>query len=162
MPQYANQKEVEIDKPNLKDIKVFAYYDREALAKACKVLNGTEFKLLIYLLAQAPRIKWEISPIAIFNEFGIPEASYHRAIKGLKEKGYLDDEAIHMYPKKASSQNDDTTSIKMKAETSQNDNSNKIRNSISNNNFLNASIEKVVKPVEEDEMRSRSQSIFIF
>ena len=162
MPQYANQKEVEIDKPNLKDIKVFTYYDREAMAKACKVLNGTEYKLWTYLLAQAPKIKWEISPIAIFNEFGIPEASYHRAIKGLKEKGYLDDEAIHMYPKKASSQNDDTTSIKMKAETSQNDNSNKIRNSISNNNFLNASIEKVVKPIGKDGMIPRTQGNFIF
>ena len=153
---YPNQIKVMIDKPKLKEMKTFAYYDRQALANACKCLNGSEFKLWIYLMAQAPQTEWWISQKASESEFGILEASYHRAIKGLRNKGYLEDDvAIYQFPKEVcnqddnSNQIDDNDVIKMKEDSSQSDDRNNISNSINNNSFLNTNVEKAEKTYEK-------------
>ena len=147
-----NQERIIIDKPELKKLDKFAYYGRDELAEACQRLNGSEFKLWIYLLAQSPNIKWTLSPSAIAREFGIPEPTYHRVKKGLRKKGYLDDKAIHMSIKMIESQND-TQSIKMIENISQNDDRNKITNSINNNhnNFVITSDDKVENQPNEKE-----------
>ena len=147
-----NQKRIIIDKPELRRLDKFAYYGRDELAQACQLLNGSEFKLWIYFLAQSPKVKWTLSPSAIAKEFGIPEATYHRAIKTLRKKGYLDEKAIHMSIKMKESQND-TQSIKTIEETSQSDDRNKITNSINNNhnNFVITSDDKVDNQPNEKE-----------
>ena len=146
MKRLPNQRKVKIDKPILKDLDHFAYYDRNALAEACKTLNGSEFKLWVYLLAQSPDIRWVISPSAISNEFGIPESTYHRAIKGLYKKGYLDEKTVYMNSQKNRTQNE-SNSTKMRDKSSQNDDRNKIINNTANIHykFLNTSVEKFGK-----------------
>lgn len=153
---YPNQIKVKIDKPIQKEMKTFAYFDREALAQACTCLNGSEFKLWIYLMAQAPQIDWWISQRAIEEEFGIPEASYHRAIKGLRDKGYLEDDyAIHQFSKKKCDysdnyyQIDDIDVITMNNSDTHNDYRNKINNNDNNSykeNFINIDVDKVYRP----------------
>lgn len=143
-----NQKRITINKPELRQLDKFAYYGRDELAQACKLLNGSEFKLWIYLLAQSPNVKWTLSPSAIAKEFGIPEPTYHRVIKNLRKKGYLDEKGIHMSIKIKESQND-TQPIKTIEKTSQSDDRNKITNSINNNNFVITSDDKVEKEFQE-------------
>ena len=152
METKSNQKRIVIDKPELKQLNKFAYYGREELAKACQLLSGSEFKIWIYLLAQSPKVKWALSPSAIAKEFGIPEPTYHRAIKGLRKKRYLDDNAIHMSIEMIESQND-TQSIKTIDNTSQNDDRNNIINRINNihNNFVITSDDKVENQPNEKE-----------
>lgn len=47
MALYQNQRTVKIDK---KIVGIFLMYDEEAMAYACKVLNGSGFKVWCYLL----------------------------------------------------------------------------------------------------------------
>lgn len=63
-------------------------YNRNLL-EASRRLNGTEFKVFVYLLSQKPNVKLELSPMAIANEVNISKHSVQNAITKLVELGYL-------------------------------------------------------------------------
>ena len=170
MPQtYPNQIRAIIDKPKLEDIKPFAYIDPEALWKAMNNLSGTEFKVYMRLMANAPNTEWWLSKVEIMEKTGISEPSYKKAIKGLCDKGYLEKGiAFHMFPKKDKEnyryKKDTNEGIEIIQDWYENDTRNNIKNNINNidNNFLNASIEKVERPEGKDIDYSSYFSDFIF
>lgn len=94
MKTYPNQKIITIDKP--KTFPNFALYGTEEIAKACAVLNGSAFKVWCYLLSNSANVKWAISPSDAEINWGIKHSTWRDGINELKEKGFLDDKAIHI------------------------------------------------------------------
>ena len=118
MALYPNQKTVTIDKPE--NFSTFAIYGKPEICIACKVLNGSAFKVWCYLLSQKADTIWDISPKHAFNEWGISKSTFHDGINELIEKGFLDEKAIHLAstkdeseirkPKRKSKKNESRTS----------------------------------------------------
>lgn len=94
MKTYPNQKNITIDKP--KTFSNFALYGSEEIAKACSVLNGSAFKVWCYLLKNSSGVQWSVSPKDAENTWGIKHSTWRDGINELKEKGFLDDKAIHL------------------------------------------------------------------
>lgn len=157
---FPNQIKVVIDKPDMEDLDYFGYYDQEALWEAMNILSGTEFKVYIRLLANAPNVEWKISRVDVMNKTGISAKSYQRAMDRLEELGYLEKgKAFHMYPNVKGQfdySHNDQEDMVILYEDIENHRQNDYRNNIntgfnkttSNNikNFPNASIGKVEKP----------------
>ena len=94
MKTYPNQKNITIDKP--KTFSNFALYGSEEIAKACSVLNGSAFKVWCYLLKNSSGVQWSVYPKDAENTWGIKHSTWRDGINELKEKGFLDDKAVHM------------------------------------------------------------------
>lgn len=94
MPSYPNQKTITIDKPS--SFRNYAIYGSEEIAKACSVLNGSAFKVWCYLLKNSSGVQWNVSPKDAENTWGIAHSTWRDGINELKEKGFLDDKAVHM------------------------------------------------------------------
>ena len=83
---YPNQSSVVILKRE--DSDVFAQLDMGALQKAMAELDGTAFKIWIYLARNKNRFEFALSPKAM-EDWGIKKDAYYRGKKVLEEKGYL-------------------------------------------------------------------------
>ena len=172
---HANQVKVVIDKPELRDLQYFAYYDQEALWEAMQKLTGAQFKMWIYLLANSPNVKWWISKEDTVAKTGISPKSYQRAMDVFEELGYIEKgKYFHMYPKEYGqndySQNDQDDMVILYDDyenNSQNDYRNKINtvNTTKSNNitkFLNTSVEEFEQPKGKDGNQCGWQGKFVF
>ena len=63
--------------------------DYETTMKAMRDLKPTTFLVWIYLNANENGCEFALSRVDVMNQTGIGSSSYDRAIKELKEKGYL-------------------------------------------------------------------------
>lgn len=94
MAYYANQKTLKIDKPE--GLSSFAIYGKPAIGIACSQLNGSAFKVYCYLLSQKAQTYWNVSPRHAELEWGIARSTWADGMRELKEKGFVDEYAIHM------------------------------------------------------------------
>lgn len=65
---------------------------RESRAEAGRILNASELRLYLYLLDMAEVVEESSFPLNRWDFvscYGLGIASYHRALNGLQEKGYL-------------------------------------------------------------------------
>ena len=93
-PKYANQRTVKIDRKTRSN-HPFATFDKDLMADACKVLNGSGFKVWCYLLSNQDGYEWAISPAHAEATWGIPTSTFKDGIRELKEKGFIVDGCIH-------------------------------------------------------------------
>lgn len=89
MAKYANQfhstiKKAPCDKDNL-----YTMINIDALFKAMKALNGTEFKLWIYLSKNQNDFGFDFSPQHLQDVTGVSKASSWRAVNKLTELGFI-------------------------------------------------------------------------
>lgn len=84
---FPNQKAVRINKPKAK-APFFALED-DALYSAFRELSYEEFKLYAYMADNKDNYEFALSRERVCELCGMSEASYKRAVKGLKEKGYI-------------------------------------------------------------------------
>ena len=89
MTKYPNQRTVEINKPE-SFTKNFAIYGKDEMATACKVLNGSAFKVWCYLLSNKKQESWNISPAHAQEVWGISRSSFSDGLNELIKKGYYD------------------------------------------------------------------------
>lgn len=89
MPKYANQKHITINKAKCDKDNIYGQINRKAMADAAKDLKPNAFKLWCYLSINQDKYEFDLSQIAIENEFGIKKDAYDAAIKELIGKNYL-------------------------------------------------------------------------
>lgn len=89
--KYPNQRSVEISKPTTFTSN-FAIYGKDAMATACKVLNGSGFKVWCYLLSNSKQNNWNISPAHAEATWGISRSSFSDGLNELREKGFYDND----------------------------------------------------------------------
>ena len=93
MAKYQNQLVVAIDKKQ--STKYFATYGKPEISDACKVLNGSGFKVWCYLLSNSDGALWNLSPSHAEKVWGIPSSTFHDGMKELREKGFIEDGIVH-------------------------------------------------------------------
>lgn len=91
----ANQKTIIINKHKVD--KDFLQIGREDLYTASKELSGAEFKLYIYLAANANGYRLVLSQAAFIEAMGVSRSSYYDALTALEKKGYLVHESSNTY-----------------------------------------------------------------
>ena len=170
MSKYPNQKTVRIDKPE--GFSTFAIYGKPDICDACEVLSYSALRVWLYLLSQKAQIQWDISPQCAENQWGIPRTSWEDGISELREKGYLDDEAIHSKSTKPLDEirKKKRNSLNVEVRINLNEirdnydefqGSNNINNTKYNNSYLNTSVEIADENPEETKTIS-SQDVFVF
>ena len=82
-----NQKTVIITKDSYKSD--FLQIGIAEWQEASKILTPAAFKLYLYLASNANGFKLAPSQVAVEIALSISKSSYHRAVKELEEKGYL-------------------------------------------------------------------------
>lgn len=93
MANYANQKTITIqrdtvDQKNRGKQYILAY--TENIANAARNLNGSAFKLYIYLLSNQDGFTKDYSPQHFENIYGVSNSSAKRAFQELIEAGYIE------------------------------------------------------------------------
>ena len=70
------------------DSELYAQIDMDALKTAMVELDGTAFKIWMYLVRNKNGYEFALSPKAM-EDWGIKKDAYYRAKKVLEDKGYL-------------------------------------------------------------------------
>ena len=169
MPRVANQKQLLIDKPE--NPSLYAKYPIEDLMQAVEVLKFVELKVYLYLLSNKAQIEWIVCPSNAENYWGIPSSSWDDGIKGLTEKGFIEDGKIHSKSTKPideirrKKRKSNKHEIRSGIDTKFVENNHEIHSSNNNNNttmdnsYLNASIE-ITKMKPED--KAMNSELFVF
>lgn len=112
MTTYPNQKVVTIHKKKGSADQPFLQLINSEWQQAAKELTGAEFKLYIYLAANADGFELALSRKDVINCTGISDDAYDRAIKSLIQKGYLVNSHSNRYEFNTSPENQDNLSLK--------------------------------------------------
>ena len=89
MTTYPNQKVVTVHKNKGSADQPFLQLINSEWQQAAKELTGVEFKLYIYIAANADGFEFALSRKDVMNCTGISEIAYENGIKSLIKKGYL-------------------------------------------------------------------------
>ena len=111
MSTVPNQKVVIIQKNSYKSD--FLQIGIAEWQEASRVLSPAAFKLYLYLASNASGFKLALSQVAVENAVGISKSSYHRAVKELEEKRYLQLDRGNTYFFQCSSPKNETITEKV-------------------------------------------------
>ena len=141
-------------------------YDEEAMAYACRVLNGSGFKVWCYLLKNKDGILWDISPADAEKRWGISKSTFHDGLRELQTKGFIDFEEGIIHQKSIKPECEIHTSTRRNkpyeirigsdTETAQEPYENQYRNNITNNktdnndDTFNDAVESIVCQPEDE------------
>lgn len=84
---YPNQKVISVNKPKVRT--PFFALDDDTLYSTFRELSYEEFKLFAFMADNKDGYQFALSSARVCELCGMSEASYKRAVKGLKEKGYI-------------------------------------------------------------------------
>ena len=158
MAKYPNQRTVKIDKIN--STNYFAMYGRPEIENACKVLNGSGFKVYCYIFSNRNRFTLDISPAHAERCWGIHQSTFADGINELIEKGFISDGIAHQTSIKEQSEYRETNP-NIGLNSSENGWSNNIYNNKDiNTEVLNTGVENFKKPIDENEQINNN--VFIF
>jgi len=87
MAKYPNQRTIKIDKIN--STGYFAMYGNPEIGNACKVLNGSAFKVYCYIFANSNGFELDISPAHAEKFWGIAQSTFQDGINELLDKGFI-------------------------------------------------------------------------
>ena len=110
MSTVPNQKVVVIQKNSYKSD--FLQIGISEWQEASKVLSPAAFKLYLYLASNASGFRLALSQVAVENAIGISKSTYHRAVKELEEKRYLQLDCGNTYFFQCSSPKNETITEK--------------------------------------------------
>lgn len=89
MSSSANQTIVIVSKNPTDKAHPYTIINLEALDLAIATLKGCELALWLYIAKNQNKYKFALSRADFCKKTAFSESSYHRAVAGLKEKGYL-------------------------------------------------------------------------
>ena len=176
MAKYPNQRTVKVCKTN--STKYFASYGNPEIAEACKVLNGSGFKVWTYIFANANGFSLDISPASAEKYWGIAPSTFEDGINELITKGFIVDGVAYqsstmneyeIRKKKRNSNNrEDNTDPALEytengwnyAENGWSNNKYKINNNKDNKEVFDASVSNFVKPKGDDDWLNSKEFIF--
>ena len=89
METVENQKIIIVSKEPADKTHPYSIINLEAMDNALTSLNGNEFKVWSYLAKNQNQYTFALSRVTVCRICNFSESTYHRAIAGLKTKGYL-------------------------------------------------------------------------
>ncbi|MBR6640903.1 MAG: hypothetical protein IKL08_01725 [Clostridia bacterium] len=84
-----NQKVLRVNKEECNQNMKYAKINLAAMEAAAKDLDGNVFKLWCYFARNKNDFTCAVSNVAVTEQFGIKKDTYDRAMRILKEKGYI-------------------------------------------------------------------------
>lgn len=98
MISYPNQKYIKVNKEICNSDNLYATINIDSLYLAMGDLNGSAFKMWCYMAKNRDDFGFYLSQEDVVGNWGVcSKSTYHRAIKELIEKGYLQEKTNNHY-----------------------------------------------------------------
>lgn len=94
---YPNQKIITVHKAPFDKNHIYSCFNKEALFAACRGLKGNELKAFLYLSSNQKEYRMALSTSDMAEKLGSTEDGMRTAIRGLIEKGYMEQESGNLY-----------------------------------------------------------------